>query len=120
MCIPLYAADTACPWPIYADPTQRTHALLGMGSNPRESATRPAYIHTGFWENALRSTWKALASGRAALSSGPPGQNGGEWLFVGDGEGGARLAWCHRMRNTSDHTEVAELRGVLGIEGDEK
>lgn len=37
-------------------------------------------------------------------------QNGGEYLFE-DGE----LKWCHRMRTTSDHAEVKELKQVLGL-----
>lgn len=37
-------------------------------------------------------------------------QNGGEYLFE-DGE----LKWCHRMKTTSDHAEVKELKEVLGL-----
>lgn len=37
-------------------------------------------------------------------------QNGGEFLFQ-DGE----LKWCHRMKTTSDHAEVKELKQVLGL-----
>ena len=42
---------------------------------------------------------------------GPPTQNGGEFLF--DGEG--KLVWSHRMQNTADHVEVGELSEVLGV-----
>jgi len=37
-------------------------------------------------------------------------QNGGEYLFE-DGE----LKWCHRMKTTSDHAEIKELKEVLGL-----
>lgn len=47
-----------------------------------------------------------------AHKGGPPGQNGGEFLF----EGG-ELVWSHRMQSTQDHCEAEELRGVLGVEG---
>lgn len=86
-----------------------------MTSNMREGATRPDYLRVGTLQNALTSIWKGLSAGRAVLSGGPAGQNGGEWLFEGGGDGGLR--WCHRMRNATDHTEVKELRAVLGIEG---
>lgn len=50
-----------------------------------------------------------LPSGKA-WKGGPPGQNGGEFLFeAGD------LKWSHRMQSTQDHCEVKELREVLGV-----
>lgn len=45
-----------------------------------------------------------------AFKGGDYSQNGGEWVFV-DGH----LEWCHRMQNTRDHAEVAELGKVLGF-----
>ena len=49
-----------------------------------------------------------LSSGTKVFSGGPYSQLGGEFLWE-DGE----LVWCHRMRNTRDHTEVGVLREML-------
>lgn len=70
----------------------------------------PDYIKTSFWSNVVKSTWAAITSGHA-LSSGPSAQNGGEWLFQG-----GELKWCHRMRNSTDHTDTKELKAVLQID----
>ena len=52
----------------------------------------------------LPTTW-SLTKG------GPPGQNGGEFLFEAEG----KLVWSHRMQCTQDHAEVEELMEVLGV-----
>jgi hypothetical protein len=65
---------------------------------------------------------KRVGSGDA-WSAGDMSLNGGEFLFVRGGEGvegegkgdGPRVEWCHRMRNTRDHTEVEDLKAVLGL-----
>lgn len=31
-----------------------------------------------------------------------------------------KVTWCHRMRNTRDHTEIPELMDVLGLDGQGK
>lgn len=73
------------------------------------------------------------------LSAGDMAVNGGEFLFVRDqeervsvervgekgerlpqarqtaDEGSWRVEWCHRMKNTRDHTEVEDLKIVLGL-----
>jgi hypothetical protein len=73
------------------------------------------------------------------LSAGDMAVNGGEFLFVRDrdekvslerlgekgeqlpqaqqtaDEGSWRMEWCHRMKNTRDHTEVEDLKIVLGL-----
>lgn len=38
------------------------------------------------------------------------GQIGGEWMW----ERGKPL-WCHRMKNTRGHLEVADVRALLGL-----
>ena len=38
-------------------------------------------------------------------------QVGGEFIFVG-----GVCIWCHRMKTTRDHTELDELRKVLGLD----
>lgn len=109
VCIPEYVKETSCPYPIHADPSVRSYAVLGMMRTIRESKIKPAYIKKGFWENALGSALGQLTNPNV-LKGGPSAQNGGERLFQG-----GELKWCHRMRNATDHTEVEELRALLGI-----
>lgn len=49
--------------------------------------------------------------GLATLNPGPPGQNGGEFLFDEQG----KLVWSHRMQCVQDHCEAEELKSVLGM-----
>lgn len=109
VCIPDYAKATSCSYPIYADPSVRSYASLGMMRSLKVPEVTPTYIKTGFWANAIGSGWTLLKDTNR-LKGGPSWQNGGEWLFE-DGE----VKWCHRMRNTMDHAEVEELRELLGI-----
>lgn len=51
---------------------------------------------------------------------GKSAQVGGEFLFetTEDEQGSetTKVTWCHRMKSTRDHAEVAELRQVLGLD----
>ncbi|KAK2614190.1 hypothetical protein N8I77_001039 [Diaporthe amygdali] len=105
-----YAEETGCPFPIYADPSVQSYKMLGMMSNMWQGDTRPSYLKKSTLENFMTSTWNTLKSGHP-WSSGAKAQNGGEWLFQG-----GQLKWCHRMRNSTDHTETEELKKVLGLE----
>ena len=72
---------------------------------------RPDYIKTSLVTNVVKSIYQGVMSGRGALRGGDYKQVGGEFLF----EDGV-VSWCHRMRNTRDHAEIAVLRRVLGVE----
>lgn len=48
------------------------------------------------------------------LKGGDSWQVGGEFLFVKKGENW-EVEWCHRMKTTRDHTEMGELKKVLGV-----
>lgn len=52
-----------------------------------------------------------LSGPTTALQGGNVSQNGGEMLFA-NGE----CVWFKRMRHTQDHSEVAELKEILGLE----
>jgi len=110
--IPMYAAATACRFPIYADPTRALYDRLGMTRTLELGPHRPDYIKTSLLTGAVKSVCQGVMSGRGALKGGDFKQVGGEFWFV-DGE----VKWCHRMRNTRDHAEVEVLRGLLGLEG---
>ncbi|RMZ20003.1 hypothetical protein D0859_15998 [Hortaea werneckii] len=98
--VPDYKKRTNCPFLIYCDP-QRT--LLDLGEK------KPEYVQSGLIGGTLSSMSNMIKSGGLIFKGGAYDQNGGEWLF----EEGGRLVWCHRMRNTRDHAEIAEVEEVL-------
>lgn len=110
ICIPDYVKATGSTFPIYTDPSVQTYKKLGMISSLRPGTTTPSYLKKSTLDNIVSSTWALFTSGHI-LSGGPKAQNGGEWLFQG-----GELRWCHRMRNSSDHTETEELKNILGLD----
>jgi hypothetical protein len=128
--LPSYLELTHCPYPIYTDPSAQLYAKLDMQRTLKMGDYTPDYIHTGIFVSSLQSIvqgLKRLPKGDVR-KAGNMDQNGGEFLFVrregSVGWGGDywaddwRVTWCHRMRNTRDHTEASRLRIVLGIDKD--
>jgi hypothetical protein len=141
----MYASETACPFPIYADPTKKLYDELGMMRTLNLGA-RPDYQRRSVAVGILQSVRQGLSmlKGGKAFQGGDMQQVGGEFLFEpkematpihspldendakqlgmkGGYLGGAeekRITWCHRMRNTRDHVEIPELREVLGLDLD--
>jgi hypothetical protein len=130
--IPMYLEATGCPFPVYADPTQRLYKELGM-TRTLALGQRPEYMRKSMFYSMAKSLVQGLKQIKGGLASkaGDIQQVGGEFLFepVGDmtaspgvtpiledGEE-KRITWCHRMRNTRDHAEIPELREVLGFNG---
>lgn len=109
--IPMYTEATSCPFPIYADPTRKLYDILGM-TRTLNLGSRPDYMQSNVLINSVQSIFQSLGTGKHALKGGDFKQVGGEFLFE-DGE----CTWSHRMRNTRDHTEVHELRELLGLDG---
>ncbi|KAI9802684.1 MAG: hypothetical protein M1825_002706 [Sarcosagium campestre] len=107
--IPMYTETTNCPFPIYADPSKKIYDHLSMGRT-LALGPKPDYQRKSVLANGLASAWQMLRSGKAGFKGGDYNQVGGELLFD-KGE----VTWCHRMRNTRDHTEVRELRRILGL-----
>ena len=65
---------------------------------------------------------RAAAKDPAETPHGDPRQQGGEFLFenkrgvAGEGDGdGVVVSWCHRMKDSEDHTPHGELAKVLGV-----
>ncbi|MCJ1272254.1 hypothetical protein MMC21_000040 [Puttea exsequens] len=110
--IPMYTAETACPYPIYADPTRALYSALHMTKTLALGPAHPEYMQRSLWSVVLQSIVQEFRSGRYMLSGGDYRQVGGEFVF----EGG-RVSWCHRMRNTRDHAALGELRRQLGLDG---
>ncbi|KAK5014106.1 hypothetical protein LTR60_003529 [Cryomyces antarcticus] len=111
--IPMYAHATHCAFPLFADPDRAIYDALGMTRTLNLGPKRPDYLVGGIIANVLSSVWQGLKQGAAALKGGDVQQVGGEFLFDGAGE----VTWCHRMRYTRDHTEIEELKTVLGLSG---
>jgi hypothetical protein len=73
--------------------------------------TKPDYVKKSLFSVTTYSMKNMILGG---FQGGAYAQNGGEWLFE-DG----KLVWCRRMRNTEDHSSVAELKEVLGMSAEE-
>ncbi|PYH89725.1 hypothetical protein BO71DRAFT_453241 [Aspergillus ellipticus CBS 707.79] len=113
--IATYATETGCPFPIYADPSRKLYDELGMVTSLALGA-KPEYIRKGMARIVAESVWQTLKQfpSGLALKGGDSRQNGGEFLFEAEEDGeGKGLVWCHRMKATRDHAEVAELVQIL-------
>ncbi|KAL8852204.1 MAG: hypothetical protein Q9221_002914 [Calogaya cf. arnoldii] len=110
--IPMYARETECLYPIYADPSKKLYAELGMARTLSLGPKAPQYMQYSLPSAVIRAIYQNLKAGRGAFKGGDYWQVGGEFIFD-DGE----VTWCHRMKNTRDHVEVPELRRQLGLDG---
>ena len=113
--IPFYAETSSCSYPIYADPSRKLYESLGMTSTKSLGPKRPAYQQRSLLSICLESVVQILSRGRRGLQGGDFWQVGGEFLVTGSGES----CWCHRMDSTRGHTDVPELRKVLGLDRSE-
>lgn len=123
--IKMYTDETSCPYPIYANPTRSLYDIFGMirtmslGDQPEYiKGSLPSYILKG-----IMQAFRRIGSGDV-LKGGDSKQVGGEFLFVtkktGDGETNpeetdAKVEWCHRMKNTRNHSSVSDIQSALGI-----
>jgi hypothetical protein len=129
-----YVELTSCPYPIYADPTKRLFDVLGMQRSLSLGWNAPNYIHHTLAAGMVKSIVQGVKRIPAGdvTKAGDLSQNGGEYLFEVEGvetasqkEGRVhqpkgneglkvKVTFCHRMRNTRDHTEIPQLAGLLG------
>ena len=136
-----YTELTSCPYPIYADPTKRLFDVLGMQRSLSLGWSAPDYIQHTLAAGMMKSIvqgMKRIPAGDVT-KAGDLSQNGGEYLFETEGAdtkgkkqelrngstGNAglkvKVTFCHRMRNTRDHTEMPQLVRLLGSsEADER
>lgn len=80
--IDMYASETGCPFPIYADPTRKLYQELGMVKT-LALGTRPAYMNKSILKSSLDSIVqgvKQIKNG-LVLKAGDQRQIGGEFLF---------------------------------------
>jgi AhpC/TSA antioxidant enzyme len=110
----MYEKTTSCPFPIFADPSRKIYDLLGMTSTLK-MGPKPEYIKSHTFMDMVKSAAQLVGQGRDGMKGGDFKQVGGEFLFV-DGN----VEFVHRMRNTRDHSEISELRTVLGMSPEDK
>ena len=108
----MYTKETACPYPIYADPSKKLYNVFGMTRTLSLGNKSPEYMQYSVPSAIIRAIYQGLRAGRDALKGGDYFQVGGEFLFD-DGE----VTWCHRMKNTRDHSEIPVMRKVIGLDG---
>ncbi|KAF7596411.1 hypothetical protein BBP40_001718 [Aspergillus hancockii] len=117
--IDVYAGETGCLFPIYADPTHKLYDGLAM-VRTLALGSSPDYIRKSMLRIVGESIWQGLGQITSGLAwkGGDSSQNGGEFLFVSSGEGKEKqMTWCHRMKTTRDHTEIADLARILDPDG---
>lgn len=80
--IDMYASETACPFPIYADPTRKLYQELGMVKT-LALGTRPAYMNKSILKSSLDSIVQGVKQIKKGLvlKAGDQRQIGGEFLF---------------------------------------
>lgn len=114
--VDMYRIDTGCEFPIYTDPSEELYKTLGM-IRTWEEGPPSRYVPISSFQNAWLSMknafWKLL-EGYPVWNWGTTNQQGGEFLFVGAGDD-KQVTWCHRMRNSRDHTDTDEILEALGL-----
>lgn len=80
--IEMYAQETGCPFPIYADPQRKLYDELGMVKS-LALGQRPAYTSKGVVKTSLDSIFQGLKQIKKGLATkgGDARQIGGEFLF---------------------------------------
>ena len=119
----MYMRVTGCPFPIYADPSRRLYSILGMTRTLSLGPSAPNYIQHSLMVLILKSISQGLRRICAGdmLKGGDLKQVGGEFLIEaeppgkGQGNFGAQVTWCHRMKNTRDHVEIPIIKEILGM-----
>ncbi|KAJ9659946.1 hypothetical protein H2198_002836 [Neophaeococcomyces mojaviensis] len=122
-----YHAVTGMPtvWQIYTDPSTELYRLFDMHRTLSMGSRSPRYVQRSMTIAMLRS----IVQGVKRIPEGDVGGagglniNGGEFLFTFQDTQPLgrpnfddwRLSWCHRMRNSRDHTEVEDLLRVLDL-----
>ncbi|KAH7099540.1 AhpC/TSA antioxidant enzyme-domain-containing protein [Auriculariales sp. MPI-PUGE-AT-0066] len=116
-----YKEVTGFSGDIYCDPTDKKtqasqlYTALGAGCSFATSDTRPSYIKKNFWSLTFKSAWAGPLKHLTQIGSqGRWDQNGGEFVL---GPGNV-CSYAWRMRNTNDHSPVADLMRHAGVEFD--
>ena len=124
--IKFYAKETKAKYPIFADPSQGLFKKFGL-ARTISLGKKPDYIPYGFWAGFSVFFAALSKAGSSALKAGDVKQVGGEYYLVDEFADvrfllgpGLKCAWGHRMTTTRDHTEIVELRKVVGLSHESK
>ena len=109
--IDFYRQETSCTFPIYTDPDREIFKQLGM-TRTKSLGNRPKYQQRSLFSISIESILQGLGRGHNALKGGDFWQVGGEFL-IEDGE----CLWAHRMTTTRDHSEIPQIRKIVGLDG---
>ncbi|KAF4966869.1 hypothetical protein FSARC_5482 [Fusarium sarcochroum] len=115
--VDMYGLDTGCEYPIYTDTSEKLYDTLGMIKTWEEGAPSKYIPHNSLWTawySMKNAFWRRL-EGYPIWNWGTTNQQGGEFLFEGDGED-KTVTWCHRMKASRDHTDTDEILAILGLE----
>ncbi|KAL5374851.1 hypothetical protein DPSP01_011603 [Paraphaeosphaeria sporulosa] len=112
--IDFYARTTSSAYPIYTDPTCRLHAILKFGSGLKEGTEKRDYMQDagGTVSRIVGGIKGALGNLQHTAYIGPKSLNGGEVIVGADG----KCEYMYRMQNTVDHTSIAGLAQIVGVE----
>ncbi|KAK3942319.1 AhpC/TSA antioxidant enzyme-domain-containing protein [Diplogelasinospora grovesii] len=117
--IDMYASESGCPFPIYADPTRKLYDELGM-IRTLALGDRPAYIKKSIIKSSFESVVQGLKQVPKGLAAkgGDARQIGGEFLFEPlSVQSPITTPWAELDRNLADIG--ATLDGV-GANGEER
>jgi hypothetical protein len=109
--IPTYRRITGAKFPIYADPTRRLYKALGMSwtfnFGPRCDYMPDISVYTWMLEQAQQFLQE---ENDLKLKGGNILWVGGEFMFRKGG-----VVWCRRMKNYRGHSDIATIKGLLGV-----
>ncbi|KAF4457203.1 hypothetical protein F53441_767 [Fusarium austroafricanum] len=86
--VEMYRIDTGCEYPIYTDPSEKLYKTLGMIETSEEGPPNKYIPYSSLWVIWLSmkgAFWKWMA-GYPLWNWGTTHQQGGEFMFVGEGE----------------------------------
>ncbi|KAK3377909.1 AhpC/TSA antioxidant enzyme-domain-containing protein [Podospora didyma] len=112
--ISMYAEETKCPFPVYADPTRKLYDELGM-MRTLSLGARPAYMNQGIIMSSLASVFQGVKQIRKGLATkaGDMRQIGGEFLFEPlDVHSPVTTPWAEVERTMGDFSAANEQGGA--------
>lgn len=132
--ISMYTDATNCVFPVYTDPSRKLFDTLGM-IKTLQLGQRPQYTRKHMASTVVTGVLQGLKQVKSGLATkaGDQRQVGGEFLFEPaeitspiptpneekkENEYSSEeksITWCHRMKSTRDHTEIPELKKLLGL-----
>lgn len=92
-----------------SDPSRTVYKHFGMTQSSAAPGRRPAYVQHNYAANTLISLKRNLAM--PLKSPGDLNALGGEFV-IGPGP---HCAFAHRMSNTRDHAELADILKAIGV-----